>query len=193
MNWIVTTDAIDVGGPKERYVVRLNYKEREVKRQCTSQGSLKAVEATLNAEAESYERQGWEPSYSSWVMSGARILNDSLTGDSGRQVDYVYLKTDDVASICCTGAAQFWFHNGLCFKFSSPETGVLEMNEEEKLQFAELVLGDLVFEAIRRSRQFDQAEYSAARSKAKKSKTKKELTMEEQEARLRWWKYHTNP
>lgn len=168
--------------------VSLLYSGREIKKHRSRLGGYEnAVMATFEAEARSYNKAGWEPSYGLWVLSGARILNDSLMGDNGRKVDYPYLRANGERSLCCNGASQFWFDEaGNCFKFKSPEVSH-EMNEEEMRQFHELVDTDLLTKTLKQAKMFDREEYAAAKRQAKRGASSRERREEEEQEKLNQW------
>lgn len=166
-------------------VISLLYGREVIKKQASRLGGYEnAVMATYNAEAESYNRMGWAPSFDLWLMTGARILMDSLTNNNSRKVDYAYTKKDDTVSLCCTGAAQFWFNlEGQCVRFQSPECSHI-LDEDEIEVFMSKIDPGLLQKAFLKATGFDRDEYSAAKRRAKNGATAREEKEAEEKEKL---------
>ena len=183
MSWRVTTKEV-IREKTPMVEVSLSYDGNLVK-QCVSQlhGYEVAVIKTFEVEAASYNRLGWEPTFDPWIMSGARILNDSLNEVNGRRVDYPYRNPAWEVSLCCTGAAQFWFNGrGECTFFTSPEITYKLEKYEERMAFLELIDRELLNEQLGKA-------HAVAPEKEKKAKaTSREERMAAEQDKLNKWK-----
>lgn len=184
-HWRVETNPID----ENTVEYRLVYRDRVHKAVRDGLENFSA-KRTLEAEANSYNEQGWVPSFKTYIMSGVRILNDSLHERNGRVVDYVYQRSQNGNfSVCCTGAAQFWFDSSLvCTRFAAPEGKMDDLNEEEQADFNSLVDLEKLALALRKAKPFNQEDYSAARRNAKRRTTKREERREAELEKLNKWK-----
>ena len=131
--------------------------------------------------AKEYNRRGWEPTYTPWIMKAARILADALEGVNGRKVSHVK-GVHGGYTVACHPGALFWYSKSLRLKAFQLDTSDRYVADEE----AQEAFRALIDQAALSERVADM-QLRLKRLSPKEKKTRRDAELVELSDRLADW------